>query len=220
MTDYDLMYNTIKLFLKKNNNNVGTATGFFFVKDNEKYIVTNRHVVNDMDEVTFVFHQSYDAPGRVRNFTIGGNDFRRIIKIHSQYDLAIINITNFITDTDVFKELNQQDIITDFELSYDNVMQNVFIVGYPIGIEDELNKLPTFSTGITSSNILIDYNGRPEILLNAFALPGSSGSPVFTIINNRKRLIGIISSGKVYSDGKPIGNLCLAVKAQVISELI
>lgn len=220
MTDYDLMYNTIKLYLKVKGKNVGTATGFFFIKDNEKYIVTNRHVVNDMDEVTFVFHQSYEAPGRVRNFTIGGSDIKRIIKTHNQYDLAVINITNFVTEDDVFKELSESDIITDYELSYDNVMQNVFIVGYPIGIEDELNKLPTFSTGITSSNILIDYNGRPEMLLNAFALPGSSGSPVFTIINNRKRLIGIISSRRVYSDGKPISNLCLAVKAQVINELI
>ena len=37
MTDYDLMYNTIKLYLKVEGKNVGTATGFFFIKDNEKY---------------------------------------------------------------------------------------------------------------------------------------------------------------------------------------
>ena len=220
MTEYSLMYNTIKLYLKKSNNIEETATGFFYKKNDRIYIVTNKHVVSDIEEITFILHQSFEVPAKIRSFSIGGYDIGRIIKVHNNCDLAIIDITNFVFEDDKYTMLSSRDIINESELTFDTVMKNVYIIGYPIGIEDELNKLPTFSTGITSSSLLIDYNGKSEILLNAFALPGSSGSPVFTNNNGKRKLIGVISAGKVYSDGKPISNLCIAIKAKEIDNII
>lgn len=220
MTDYDLMYNTIKLYLKNNGEIVKTASGFFFKNNNKIFIITNKHVITDIDELMFVFHQSFEIPGKVRNFSIGGSDINRIINIHQTFDLCAIEVTQYITKNDKFKFLCVEDIIDETKLNYDKVLQNIFVIGYPVGIEDELNKLPIFTSGTTASNLLIDYNGIPEILLNVLALPGSSGSPVFTEINGKRKLIGIIYSIKIMSSDRLIDNLCLAIKSQIIKEII
>lgn len=223
MNDYNNLFNTVKLYVTYNDDTKGTATAFFFKYNNlyeEKILlITNNHVVENVNEIIFLLHASFEAPGNIRKLSLGGNDMGKIIKKHHSCDLCAIDITNYLQD-DKYFALEFSNIINDTDLTYENIMQDVFIVGYPIGIEDELNKLPIFSTGVTATSILIDYNGRSEILLNAFALPGSSGSPVFTKINGEPKLIGIISLGKVYSDGKPISNLCIAIKAQEIEELI
>ena len=65
---------------------------------------------------------------------------------------------------------------------------------------------------------LIEYNGEPLILLNAFALPGSSGSPVFVKLKNRKFLAGIVASG-VKSEGNTVSDLCMAIKSKEILQL-
>jgi len=222
MTDYENLFNTVKLNVIQNDEKLCTATSFFYKFNTaigaRLVLITNRHVIENIREITFFIHQSFEAPGKIRKITLGGSDIRKIIKIHNECDLCAIDINDYLND-DRYYSLSKFDIVDESELKYEKVMQEIFIVGYPIGIEDELNKLPIFTTGITATNLLIDYNGKPEFLLNAFALPGSSGSPVFTQINNTKKLVGIISSGTVYSDGKPISNLCLAIKAKEILEL-
>lgn len=55
------------------------------------------------------------------------------------------------------------------------------IFGYPRGFYDRLNLLPVARRAITATPISVDYEGRPEFLMDASVFPGSSGSPVFVV---------------------------------------
>jgi hypothetical protein len=46
-----------------------------------------------------------------------------------------------------------------------DVGEDVFIIGYPLGIYDEVHNLPVIRGGTTSSAYPIPWNGRPYFLL-------------------------------------------------------
>lgn len=54
----------------------------------------------------------------------------------------------------------------------------VFIVGYPLGFQDEANNLPVFRNGLIATSYGVPYEGKPQCLIDANLHPGTSGSPV------------------------------------------
>ncbi len=58
-------------------------------------------------------------------------------------------------------------------------IENVVVVGYPIGLWDSTNNLPIVRSGITATHPAVDFLGRQEFLVDAACFVGSSGSPVF-----------------------------------------
>lgn len=60
-----------------------------------------------------------------------------------------------------------------------SAIESITMVGYPIGLWDAKNNLPICRKGITATHPAIDYNGRPEVVVDMACFPGSSGSPVF-----------------------------------------
>ena len=79
----------------------------------------------------------------------------------------------------------------DFEKIYAG--QKILFVGYPKGFFDTKNFLPVVRSGSIASIPSIDFEGRKQLLIDAQVFPGSSGSPVFTIIGGEYKLLGIIS---------------------------
>ena len=71
--------------------------------------------------------------------------------------------------------------------------ERIIFVGYPTGFYDQKNFLPILRTGTIASIPSVDFNGRPQILIDAQVFPGSSGSPVFVSIGGKYKLLGIIS---------------------------
>jgi hypothetical protein len=61
-----------------------------------------------------------------------------------------------------------------------DVGEDVFIMGYPLGIYDEVHNLPVIRGGTTSSAYPIPWNRRPYFLVDANLEEGTSGSPVLT----------------------------------------
>lgn len=53
------------------------------------------------------------------------------------------------------------------------------MVGYPLGLSDEVHSLPIFRKGYTASHPAFDFNSKKRGLMDIAGLPGSSGSPVF-----------------------------------------
>lgn len=92
-------------------------------------------------------------------------------------------------------------------------IQDTLMVGYPKGFFDEMNNLPVLRKGIIASHIGKNFQGRPEFLIDAVCLPGSSGSPVFIFPEqvlsqslgqnlmgtnySRPRLLGVLWGGPV-----------------------
>jgi hypothetical protein len=222
--EFDIAYSIVKLYVETIDGESGTGTSFFykFRKNNQEKIVliTNKHVLKEVKEITFFLHNSFTAPGIIRKLVLSGNDLNRIIINHpSNFDICALDISNYLNDNDAYYCFKSEDIsFTDY-VNKNNIMEDVFIVGYPIGLEDSLNRLPIFTTGTTATSLAIDYNGFPLMLINAFALPGSSGSPVFIKKESAIKLIGIISSGNLLKGNIPVDNLCYAIKSNLINEI-
>ena len=62
-----------------------------------------------------------------------------------------------------------------------SALEEVVMVGYPTGLEDERNKLPIFRKGFTSAHPGIDFNCDGIGLVDMACFPGSSGSPIFIL---------------------------------------
>ena len=93
-------------------------------------------------------------------------------------------------------------------LSELNAVENILMVGYPNGLWDSKNNLPLFRTGITATPPFIDYEHKPEFIIDCACFTGSSGSPIFLVnegsyskkgggitIGNRFKLLGVLYAG-------------------------
>lgn len=92
------------------------------------------------------------------------------------------------------------------------------MVGYPIGLEDEINNFPIFRKGYTATHPAIDFKGNKIGLVDMACFPGSSGSPIFILNENsytdkkgtlhvgtsRIFLLGILYSGPFLPESEKI----------------
>ena len=109
-------------------------------------------------------------------------------------DVACVNISDAANlgiplhykaiDVDNFFNFTRKDV---------SGSERIIFVGYPTGLYDEKNFLPILRTGVVASIPSVDFNGKPQILIDAQVFPGSSGSPVFVPVNGHYKLLGIIS---------------------------
>jgi hypothetical protein len=211
-----MMYSTIRLRAK----NGSTGTGFFFnFEFNGKsiaVIITNKHVINDnpKEEVTFFLHTK-----SVENITSFFHT--KLVEKVAKEKIQITFSTNwFFHDSQdlcfcfakpLFEQIKSQIKKDAFYISvgeefiYDNTkleklsaVEDIIMVGYPNGLWDEKNNLPLFRRGITSSHPAIDFNRKNIGAVDMACFPGSSGSPIFIL--NENRYIGKIANS--YSGAK------------------
>ena len=57
--------------------------------------------------------------------------------------------------------------------------EEVIMMGCPWGIHDDVNKLPLARRGALASFPGLDFNGKPEFVVDVAIFSGSSGSPIF-----------------------------------------
>ena len=62
-----------------------------------------------------------------------------------------------------------------------SALEELVMVGYPIGMWDKRNNLPIFRKGYTSAHPAIDFNEKGIGLVDMACFPGSSGSPIFIL---------------------------------------
>ena len=102
-------------------------------------------------------------------------------------------------------------IPTRSEIGQLSAMEDVVMIGYPIGLSDTFNHKPIIRKGITASHPKKNYKGKSEILVDMACFPGSSGSPVFILnqgtytlptglaMGNRLMLLGVLYGGPQFS---------------------
>jgi V8-like Glu-specific endopeptidase len=90
--------------------------------------------------------------------------------------------------------LKTEDFL-NFERGQLRAGMKILFVGYPTGYFDKKNLLPIMRSGIIASIPSVDFNGERQILVDAQVFPGSSGSPVFTSLDGKYKLIGMLSDG-------------------------
>lgn len=229
----DLFLTTTKIEIINNNQVIGSGTGFYFMfyfEDNIKIplLVTNKHVSQGGEKLKIFFHTDRG----IIDFIV---PYKEFINHHDEkIDLSILLIGNFMNELEnnnieIKNKFFDEKMIPDSKNEL-NTLEDILMIGYPIGLIDELNKLPLIRKGITSSNILKDWNGRSEFLIDMACFPGSSGSPIvifnegmysvgssLTIGNNRIYLLGVLYAGPQFkANGKIyIENISLSPKVEI-----
>lgn len=217
-----ITYSTVLIRCKYSNGTAGSGTGFImnlcYEKDTNRCIpvlITNNHVVENSIETVFEFCKA-DSEGNPIDtesfsFTYTGNTW--IHHPDKDVDLRCLPLgeaLNQLQKTNIkifYIPLETNLIPSQEQLSTLSAMEDVVMVGYPIGISDTYNHKPIIRRGITSSHPKKDYQGKKETLLDMACYPGSSGSPVFILnqgayttqggisVGNRIHLLGILYGG-------------------------
>jgi len=187
-----LLFNTIRVDTVLEDGSEGSGTAFVFSHTTgsgvHTFVVTNRHLVEGVRSGGLVFTQKkHGQPALGERFQININDFSHAWFLHPdpEVDLAIIPLRPLEQAArDLGAELYYHAI--DSHLVPDaaalralDAMEQVIFIGYPSGVWDQVNLMPIMRRGTTATPMELNFEGRPEFLIDAAVYPGSSGSPVF-----------------------------------------
>lgn len=219
-----LMFNTVRL---ETADGASSGTGFFFnfKIDDLVYptIVTNKHVVryNPNEIMRFHLHLKDIDGGTTENYQV---TIQAKWIFHSSQDLCFCFVNPLFekvkveTGKTVFYVWNDESILaTEDKLKDLSALEEIVMVGYPIGLWDSHNNYPIFRKGFTASHPAVDFNGGPTGIIDAACFPGSSGSPIYILNesnykdkhgniyfgNSRIIFLGVLHSGPQWSaDGE------------------
>lgn len=214
-----LMFSTVRL--KTNNGSSGTGFFYYCNIDDKTYpiLITNQHVVNNNrnETVTFYLHLKNENNSPSENYKVSS---KCNWIFHSSKDLCFCFINPLFeevkqkTGKEVFViPVDDSIIATPQALEELCAIEELIMVGYPIGLWDEKNNFPIFRRGYTASHPAIDFNKTGIGLVDMACFPGSSGSPIFILNENgysdkrgniylgakRIMLIGILYAGPQYT---------------------
>lgn len=213
-----LMFNTVRL----TTNSGSSGTGFFydFIINDQVYptIITNKHVINNNPTETMTFYLHLKTGEKSSNESIKVT-YKANWIFHSTHDLCFCFVNPLFehvkcrTGKDVFYVANDASVVATTEkLEKLSAIEELMMVGYPIGLWDEKNNFPIFRKGFTASHPAFDFNEKGIGLADMACFPGSSGSPIYIlnegaytnkdggmVIGHRVILIGILYAGPHYN---------------------
>lgn len=219
-----LTYSTVKIECIYADGNSGSGTGFIVhlcKEDNSciPVLVTNKHVVNNNVKTVFQFCKQDDDgnPIDTAPLTIGIDNSKWIPHQDVSVDLCVLPLGEILNNLSqkgekIFYIPITVDLIPKEEQIQElNAIEDVTMVGYPIGIMDEYNHKPIIRRGITATHIKKDYQGKKEFLVDMACFPGSSGSPIFIlnetmyttknnfVVGPRFLFVGVLYGGPQYT---------------------
>lgn len=214
-----LMFNTVKLVASDGSSGTGFFYNFKVAGKVYPTIVTNKHVVRDNPNecMTFFLHLRDDDGGTTQNHRV---TYSMTWIFHSTKDLCFCFVNPVFeqvkkdTGKSVFYIANDNSVVaTQQKLNELSALEELVMVGYPIGLWDAKNNFPIFRKGFTASHPAIDFNEQGIGLVDMACFPGSSGSPIYILNENgyvdkqgnhylgssRVILIGILYAGPRYN---------------------
>lgn len=178
-----------------------TGTGFFYQVTHpttnlaKVLIVTNKHVVRNCNFVQFVLSSATSvADLNSEHQPVGRTDTNFVWSLAGTLlshpdpdtDLCAIDITvPYGQLLQAGKQMRSMCVTSSWipnTNEYQNLrdIEQVLVVGYPIGLWDAHNNMPIARRGTTATHPRARYEGKRNFLIDVAAFPGSSGSPVFT----------------------------------------
>lgn len=248
-----LLFHTVRIETELAGGGSGTGTAFVVehvhARGRTRFVVTNRHLVDDVVRGALVFPLARDGqPLLGSRFEVRIDEFGEAWHRHpdAAVDLAVLPLQPLLEAAAAQgAQLYVQPVGTDrlagaAQLAQLDALEEVWFVGYPSGVWDQVNALPILRRGTTATPPAVDFEGRPEFLVDAAVYPGSSGSPVFIRAADGSGLwlAGVIAavffreeslrltpqpvpaSTALEAVGAEMIDLGLVVKAQAVHELL
>ena len=188
-----LIHSTVRIECQTANG-ISYGSGYFFGflpkgDENILCIVTNKHVISGANKGRFclTLKDSENKPQLGQSFGFDFDNFENMWIKHPNpdVDLAVFPIAPILHRARqqgqecYFISLNNNFLPDSNFLNSLSSMEDIVMIGYPIGLWDQKHNLPIIRKGITATHPRLDWNNRPEFLIDAACFPGSSGSPVF-----------------------------------------
>lgn len=222
-----LTYSTVQIHCEYDNGTSGSGTGFIIdlCKDKENntcipVLVTNNHVVENATKTIFEFCLANDKnePIDTQTFRLELNGMSWIKHPDTTVDLRCLALAPLLQAIDKHKQkifyipIDTSTIPNEQQLGELSALEDLVMVGYPIGLSDNYNHKPILRKGTTATHIKNDYQGKKEFLMDMACYPGSSGSPVFIyndgtyttpdggiVMGSRIYFVGVLYGGPQYS---------------------
>lgn len=211
----ELLFSTMRIEGVTMDGSGGVGTAFMLKHDfpgygTETFVVTNKHVVQDLEEAKLYFTRKLgDQPVIGNTFAYQcGAGFGSAFHGHPNpdIDIAVFPVSFMLrmaqkkADREAFiMPCSTQTIPTVQGFQELDAILPLLFVGYPNGLYDERHMTPIVRTGTTATPVSLDYCGAPVFLMDGSVFPGSSGSPVFAFRHTLNggiadlRLLGIVS---------------------------
>lgn len=220
-TDIDeRLVRVAKVLSFRDQKQIGNATAFFFLRDGYLYLVTNRHVV--CDDINKLYPdklqvQVHDNPADLTSHgelwldvldAKGKPLWREHPELGKKVDVVAIPINDPLVianwHVDTFGPDNLLDETQPLPLG-----QEVIVIGFPLGFEDTVHRLPLIRRATVASVYPLPFKGERYFITDARLHRGSSGSPVVAKIydvsteNTSWKLLGVHSASLDVSNRDP-----------------
>ena len=171
----ELIIDQMKYSICKIQNKNGDGTGFFCKILNKKLLLTNNHVINE----------GILKNNNIIKVKLNDNDIRKDIEIKDYYT-SIKYDTTIIEINDIDKNINYLEIDDEiFDQNVNIFNESIYITQYP-GNEPK---------AAVSYGVLYQIADNYNILHYCSTKPGSSGSPIIKLSNNK--IIGIHKESEI-----------------------
>lgn len=223
-----LSFSTVRIACKTQSGDDSTGTGFFFIfplndNTNIPVIITNRHVIKNSTVGIFQLTEANnnDTPNIGTFTTVQLDKFegRWIAHPDQNVDLCAMPIAPLLHEaknkekTFFYRSLSKDITATSETMAELSAIEEIIMIGYPVGIWDSSNNMPIFRKGIAATPPYLDYEGRKEFMIDIACFPGSSGSPVLLynvggyttktgnvmLGSTRIKLLGVLYAGPQYT---------------------
>jgi len=224
----------------------GSGTGFFMSlcedgKVRVPVIVTNKHVIKGANSGVFrvtLSNASGDGPdlGKHVPVPVGNFEAAWILHPNADVDLAVYPVNPVLEwlgqqgHIPFFKTFNMSMVAEPEYLIKLGAAEDILMVGYPTGLWDTVHNLPIVRRGITATPPSVDFDGRPQFVIDCACFPGSSGSPVmlfnqggyfedggFMVGASRVKLLGILWGGPQHTTQGEIRTIPVPTAVQPVA---
>jgi hypothetical protein len=163
------------------------ASGFFFERDRQLFLVTSRHVLIDNpsehfpNRIEIELHTDPDNMAESIGFSIplyreGKSLWRQGLDTAGEIDVAIIELNRAaLPETAVYRAFRSEHL---GGLDQVEVGTSLQVVGFPLGFHDTLHHMPVVRHAGLASSFGLRFQGKGYFLTDARTHRGTSGAPV------------------------------------------
>ena len=163
------------------------ASGFFFERDRQLFLVTSRHVLWDEpskhypDRIEIELHVDSKNMAKSTGFSMplyqhGKSMWRQGCDQAGDIDIALIRIDRGALPAEIaYRAFTPQHLAGSKPVE---VGTSLLVVGFPLGFHDTLHHMPVVRQAIVASSFTFRFQGQGYFLTDARTHSGTSGAPV------------------------------------------